>query len=309
MKKNKKKLIILLVAVLLLTTGCTKTLKDKNKKTVTNPETGQSLTKNILCRPENKDLTKLYIDNGISVNSLPKCSNFKIDSGGYEGLWNSIFVKPLAFVILFFNNYVKNAAVALIITSILIRLVAYPLTKKTAIQSELLKKAKPELDKLEKKYQGKTDQQSIMKKSQEMTMIYKKYDINPISGCVYALIQLPLFIAFLEAINRVPTLFEGKFLGLQLGTTASVGLLSRHEIVYLVLIILVGLTTYFSFRMNKTTQQEGTDPMKNMTNIMTVMIVVMGFFMSSALCIYWVTTNLFTIVQNLIVKRSKEYAK
>ena len=142
-----------------------------------------------------------------------------------------------------------------------------------------------------------------------MTMIYKKYDINPISGCVYALIQLPLFIAFLEAINRVPTLFEGKFLGLQLGTTASVGLLSRGEIVYLVLIILVGLTTYFSFRMNKTTQQEGTDPMKNMTNIMTVMIVVMGFFMSSALCIYWVTTNLFTIVQNLIVKRSKEYAK
>lgn len=309
MKNNKKKLIILLVAVLLLTTGCTKTLKDKNKKTVTNPETGQSLTKNILCRPENKDLTKLYIDNGISVNSLPKCSNFKIDSGGYEGLWNSIFVKPLAFVILFFNNYVKNAAVALIITSILIRLIAYPLTKKTAIQSELLKKAKPELDKLEKKYQGKTDQQSIMKKSQEMTMIYKKYDINPISGCVYALIQLPLFIAFLEAINRVPTLFEGKFLGLQLGTTASVGLLSRGEIVYLVLIILVGLTTYFSFRMNKTTQQEGTDPMKNMTNIMTVMIIVMGFFMSSALCIYWVTTNLFTIVQNLIVKRSKEYAK
>ena len=309
MKNNKKKLIILLVAVLLLTTGCTKTLKDKNKKTVTNPETGQSLTKNILCRPENKDLIKIYIENGISVNSLPKCSNFKIDSGGYEGLWNSIFVKPLAFVILFFNNYVKNAAVALIITSILIRLIAYPLTKKTAIQSELLKKAKPELDKLEKKYQGKTDQQSIMKKSQEMTMIYKKYDINPISGCVYALIQLPLFIAFLEAINRVPTLFEGKFLGLQLGTTASVGLLSRHEIVYLVLIILVGLTTYFSFRMNKTTQQEGTDPMKNMTNIMTVMIIVMGFFMSSALCIYWVTTNLFTIVQNLIVKRSKEYAK
>ena len=47
MKNNKKKLIILLVAVLLLTTGCTKTLKDKNKKTVTNPETGQSLTKNI----------------------------------------------------------------------------------------------------------------------------------------------------------------------------------------------------------------------------------------------------------------------
>ena len=46
--------------------------------------------------------------------------------------------------------------------------------------------------------------------------------------------------------------------------------------------------------------------MKNMTTIMTIMIIVMGFFMSSALCIYWVTTNLFTIGQNIIVKRSSK---
>ena len=306
--KNKK-IIILLVTILLLTTGCTKTLKDSNKKTVTNPETGQSLTSNILCRPESEKLKELYTKNDVRISSLPKCSNFKINEGGYEGLWNSIFVKPLAFIILWFNNYVKNPAIALIITSLLIRLIAFPLTKKTAMQSELLKKAQPELQRLEKKYEGKTDQQSIMKKSQEMTMIYKKYNINPVSGCLFALIQLPLFIAFLEAINRVPALFEGKFLGLQLGTTASVGLLTNHNFIYLILIILVGITTYFAFRMNKTTQQEGTDPMKNMTNVMTIMIIVMGFFMSSALCIYWITTNLFTIGQNMLVKRSKEYAK
>ena len=307
--KNKKKLIILLLVVFLLT-GCTKTLKDSNNKAVTNPETGQSLTKNILCQPTNKKIIKLYEENKktskVDIHKLPKCSNFKINSGGYEGLWNSIFVKPLAFVILWFNNYVNNAAIALIITSLLIRLAAYPLTKKTAMQSELLKEAQPELQRLEKKYEGKTDQQSMMKKSQEMTMIYKKYNVNPISGCLFAMIQLPLFIAFLEAINRVPALFEDRFLGLQLGTTPSVGLLTNHNFMYLLLIILVGVTTYFSFRMNKTTQQEGTDPMKNMTTIMTIMIIVMGFFMSSALCIYWVTTNLFTIGQNIIVKRSSK---
>lgn len=309
MKNNKKKIFILLIAVLLLTTGCTKTLKDSNNKTVTNPQTGQSLTKNILCQPTDEETIEKYIANGVSISSLPKCSNFKINSGGYEGLWNSIFVKPLAFVILWFNNYVKSAAIALIITSLIIRLIAYPLTKKTAMQSEILKQAQPELQRLEKKYEGKTDQQSIMKKSQEMTMIYKKYNINPISGCVYALIQLPLFIAFLEAINRTPALFEDTFLGLQLGTTPSVGLLTNHNFIYLILILLVGLTTYFSFKMNKTTSQETQDPMKNMTTIMTVMIIVMGFFMSSALCIYWITTNLFTVVQNLIVKRSKQYVK
>lgn len=302
MKKNK---IIILLFVLLLLTGCSKTLKDKDNKVVTNPETGQSLTKNILCQPEDEKLIKLYKENKVNISSLPKCSNYGINEGGYEGLWNSIFVKPLAFIILWISNYVKSCGLALILTSLLIRLVAYPLTKKTAMQSELIKKAQPELDRLEKKYQNKTDQQSIMKKSQEMTMIYKKYNINPISGCLYAFIQLPIFIAFLEAINRVPALFEETFLGLQLGTTPSVGL-GDGKILYLILIVLVGLTTYFSFKMNKTSQQQGKDPMKNMTTIMTVMIIVMGLFMSSALCIYWITTNLFTIVQNLIVKRSKE---
>ena len=305
MKKNKK-LLILLITVLLLTTGCTKTLKDANKKVVTNPETGQSLTENILCKPTNKKIIKLYEKNEVNLDTLPKCTKFSITTGGYEGLWNSIFVKPLAFVIIWFNNYVKNAAIALIITSLIIRLAAYPLTKKTAMQSELLKEAQPELQRLEKKYEGKNDQQSIMKKSQEMSIIYKKYNINPISGCIYAFIQLPLFIAFLEAINRTPAVFEGTFLSMQLGTTPSIGLLNHGNFVYLVLILLVGASTYYSFKMNKTTAQEGTDPMKNMTTIMTVMITVMGFFMSSALCIYWVTTNLFTIGQNLLVKRSKQ---
>lgn len=307
MKKNKNKIVILLITVLLLTTGCTQTLKDNKKKVVTNPETGQSLTKNILCQPESKEIIKLYEKNGVKLNELPKCSEFKITSGGYEGLWNSIFVKPLAFLILFINNYVKNAAIALIITTLIIRIAAYPLTKKSAMQSELIKNAQPELQRLEKKYANKTDQESIMKKSQEMTMIYKKYNINPVAGCLYAFIQLPLFIAFLEAINRTPALFEGTILSLQLGTTPSVGLLSNGNFVYLILILLVGATTYFSFNLNKTTAQQETSPMKNMTTIMTVMIIVMGFFMSSALCIYWIATNLFTIIQNLMVKRSKMY--
>ncbi len=305
-QKNKRKLLIVFMLVLLFTTGCTKTLKGEDKKVVTNPETGQSLTENILCQPENEETIKAYEENGVDLSEYPKCSEFKITSGGYEGLWDSIFIKPLAFVILWFTKYVKSAALALIITSLIIRLIAYPITKKTALQSELLNKAKPELDRLEKKYANKTDQESIMRKSQEMTMIYKKYNINPISGCLYGFIQLPLFIAFLEAINRVPALFEETFLGLQLGTTPSVGLLNQGNWLYIILIILVGITTYFSFRLNKTTAQADNDPMKNMTTIMTIMIIVMAFFMPAALCIYWITTNLFTVVQNLIVKRSKE---
>lgn len=304
-QKNKKKIIILFLSILLLT-GCTTTLKTEDKKVVKNPETGQSLTENILCKPTNSKVEKLYEENGVDLAALPKCSEFSVTSGGYEGLWTTFFVKPLAFIILFIQRFVGNAGLALIITSIALRLILYPVTLKTAMQSELINKAKPELDRLEKKYENKNDQESIMKKSQEMTMIYKKYNINPVSGCVYSLIQLPLFIAFLEAINRVPALFEGNFLGLQLGTTPSVGMFNNGQWWYIILAVIVGFTTYMSFSLNKTTVQSEDDPMKNMTNIMTGMIVVMGLFMSSALNIYWITTNLFTILQNLIVKRRKE---
>lgn len=304
-QKNKKKIIILFLSILLLT-GCTTTLKTEDKKVVKNPETGQSLTENILCKPTNSKVEKLYEENGVDLAALPKCSEFSVTSGGYEGLWTTLFVKPLAFIILFIQRFVGNAGLALIITSIALRLILYPVTLKTAMQSELINKAKPELDRLEKKYENKNDQESIMKKSQEMTMIYKKYNINLVSGCVYSLIQLPLFIAFLEAINRVPALFEGNFLGLQLGTTPSVGMFNNGQWWYIILAVIVGFTTYMSFSLNKTTVQSEDDPMKNMTNIMTGMIVVMGLFMSSALNIYWITTNLFTILQNLIVKRRKE---
>ena len=304
-QKKKRKIIILLVAMLLFT-GCTTTLKTEDKKVVKNPETGQSLTENILCKPTNKKVIELYEKNGVDLAAIPKCTEFNITSGGYEGLWTTFFVKPLAFIILFINKFIGQAGLSLILTSLGLRLVLYPITKKTAMQSELIKKAQPELNKLEKKYKDRNDQESIMKKSQEMTMIYKKYNINPFSSCLYSLIQLPLFIGFLEAINRVPALFEGTFLGLQLGTTPSVGLFNNGNFLYLILVLLVGVTTYLSFNLNKTTAQTENDPMKNMTNVMTGMIVIMGLFMSSALNIYWITTNLFTIIQNLIVKSSRE---
>ena len=306
MKKNKKFKIVIVLLLLLLTTGCTKTLTDSDKKAVKNETTGQTLTENILCRPTNKETIKLYEKNKVKIDKLPECKNFSITSGKYEGLWTSLFVKPLAFILIWLGNIVKNNAISIIIVSMTIRLIAFPLTKKTAMQSELIKKAQPELNRIQKKYANKQDQESIMKKSQEMTMIYKKYKINPISGCLYSFIQLPLFIAFLEAINRVPALFEDNFLGLQLGTTASVGLLNHGNWIYIILILLVGVTTYFSFSLNKTTANTKNDPMANMNNIMTGMITIMSLFMPAALCVYWLTTNLFTVVQNLIVKRSKE---
>ncbi len=305
MKKNKKFKIVIVLLLLLLTTGCTKTLTDSDKKAVKNETTGQTLTENILCRPTNKETIKLYEKNKVKIDKLPECKDFNITSGKYEGLWTSLFVKPLAFILIWLGNIVKNNAISIIIVSMTIRLIAFPLTKKTAMQSELIKKAQPELNRIQKKYANKQDQESMIKQNQEIMMVYQKYKINPISGCLFAFIQLPIFIAFFEAIQRTPVIFEDKFLGLQLGTTPAIGITSSTFYAYLIIMIIIGATTFFSFKLNSTGNME--DPsMKMMPTMMTVMIIVTALFMPSGLGIYYATSNLFTIVQNVMVKRSKE---
>ncbi len=306
MTKNKRKIkIIIVLALLLLTTGCTKTLTDNNKKPVRNELTGQTLTKNIICKPTNKKTSEIYKKYKVNIDKLPECKDFKVTSGKYEGLWTSFFVKPLAYILLRLGRFVKNYGVSVIIVSLIIRLIAFPITKKTAMQSEMMKKVQPELNRIQKKYENKKDQESMIKQNQEMMAVYKKYNVSPMSGCLFAMIQLPIFVAFFEAVQRTPVIFEDKFLGLQLGTTPSVGVTSITFYSYIVLMVLIAATTFFSFKMNSAGNSD--DPtMKMMPVMMSITIIITAMFMPTGLGIYWVTSNLFTIGQNILVKRSKK---
>lgn len=323
MKKLKKIIIVFLLVFLL--TGCTKQLvtektNDKGKKTKVvvrydkgKNATGQALTKNIICKPTNKELVSIYKKNKVNTDKLVECSKFKPIIKAKEGLWDNIFIKPLAWLILKLGYLVKNFGLSVILVGIIIRLILYPVTKKSAMQSENLKKAQPELQKLEKKYENKAnDQQAMMQKSQEMMVIYKKYNISLFSGCIIAFIQLPLFIAFLEAINRTPAIFEGKFLGLELGTTPLFAL-SGGKIYYIILPILVLVVTYFSFKLNGTQATDDSNPAaastKMMMNVMIIVITISSFQLSTAIGLYWITSSLFTVVQNLLVKRSGNNAR
>lgn len=300
-----KKLTILAMSVFLLT-GCAKNLTDENKKVVKIDETGQSLVSNILCQPTDSKAIELYEKYNVDIKSLPKCNEFKITSGGYEGIWNTIFVKPLAWVIIKLGGLVKNYGLAIIIITLALRLAVMPVTKKTAMQSENMKKAQPELEKLEKKYRDCTSQQEMMMKSQEMLAIYKKYNINPMAGCVFALIQIPLFFAFYESMNRLPVIFEGKFLGLNLGMSPLTAM-KAGQWYYIILVILVVVVTYFSFKMNQTASMgaEQEKSMKMTTNIMIVFISIASFSISTSIALYWIFNSGFTIFQNLLVKRGK----
>lgn len=309
MKKNIGKILVLLFLVLSLT-GCTKYLKDENKKSVINETTGQNLPSNILCRAEDKKTVEIYEKYAIKMSELPKCDEFKITSGGYDGIWATIFVRPLAWVIIKLGLLVKNYGLAVIIITILIRLLLYPMTQKTAMQSENMKKAQNDLNKLEKKYQGKQDQESMMQKSQEMMIIYKKYNINPLFGCLFSLIQIPLFFAFYEAMNRLPVIFEESFLGFQLGTTPLMAL-QNGKFYYLIFVVLVSVTTYFSFKLNSgaSMSKEQEKQMKMMSKISVIMISIASITMSVGIELYWIFNSGFTIVQNLLAKRKKKNVK
>lgn len=306
--KNKALKIITTLFLAISLTGCTKILKE-DKKPVQNPETGQSLVQNILCQPENDTTRSIYEEHNVDLNSLPKCDEYKITSNGYEGLWTTLFVKPLAKLILIIGKLVKNYGLAVILLTLAIRGVMYPITKKTAMQSENMKKAQPKIKKLEKKYEGKTDQESMMQKSQEMMLIYKENNINPLSGCIFAIIQIPLFFAFYEALNRLPAIFEENFIGFQLGTSPLTAFKSGHWL-YLIFPILVGVATYFSFKLNQTASmnEEQAQQMKMMMNVSLVFITIASFTMSTGIELYWIFNSGFTVIQNLLVKRSKKNA-
>ena len=329
--KKSKKVLLLLISILLLT-GCTKQLKDSKGKVVVDETTKQTLVENVLCKPsqladtykkaiEQKkiDYKKMYDDGDISkkeynkrinnmldIDKLPSCTKMSAFEGGYETLWTSVFVKPLAWVIVNIGKLLKNSyGLSIIIVTILIKLILFPITYKSLKQSENMQKAQPKLQKIEKKYAGKTDQQSMMMKSNEMMAVYKEFKINPISGCLMGFLQIPLFFAFYEALYRLPILFESKFLGFHMGMTPLAGAQIGNWY-YLILPILVGLVTYFSFKMNKNSMAgDQAKQMNMMFNIMIIVIFITSFSMSTAIIIYWVINSLTSIIQGLLVKRSK----
>ena len=168
-----------------------------------------------------------------------------------------------------------------------------------------MKKASPEIQKIEKKYANKTDSDSMMMKSQETMLIYKKYKINPVSGCLIAFIQLPLFFAFLQAINRVPAIFEDNLLGMKLGMTPWIGI-SKGKYIYILLILLIILTTYLSFKnsMKQTgTNSEMERQMQFSLKFMIIMISIASFSLPTAIALYWVVTNGFIVIQNMIFQK------
>ena len=306
----KKKIFILVIMLSIMLTGCTRYLTDDNNKRIVNEATGQSLPSNILCKPTSEELLNIYEKYNdkleVSLEKLVECKDLKYyDSDNYSGLWVQLIVMPLAWLIIKIGNLVNNYGLSVMLVGLLIRLILLPFSIKIMKQSENMKKIQPEMAKLERKYAGKDDQQSQMAKSQEMMMLYKKHNVSPFGSCLISFVQLPIFFGFLEAINRIPAIFEGSLGAYDLGITPLIGLKSGNYY-YIILILLIMLTTYLSFKFSMNNQVGNTEQqkqMKYMTGFMLVFITIASFSLPTAIALYWVVTNGFNVIQNLVVKR------
>ncbi|MCR4581475.1 MAG: YidC/Oxa1 family membrane protein insertase [Bacilli bacterium] len=309
MKKKYGKLLVLVLLVLCTLTGCTKQLMKDNKERVVNEATGQTLTSNILCLPKDEKLLNTYTEYkdklAVNMDDLVVCEKMPAWKTKYDGIWTQIFVQPLSWCIINLGKLVGNYGVAVILLGLIIRLLLLPVTIKTTKQQQVMKELQPQLNKLEKKYAGKDDKDSMMKKSQEMMALYQKYKINPLSSCLTMLIQLPIFFAFLEAINRTPAIFENSLWKFQLGTTPLFGITHGNYWYILLLVLIIGFTI-ITFMQSMGATNVNSEQQKQSRMMMIMMMVFIGiasFQLPSAIALYWGIVNIFSVVQTFIIKK------
>lgn len=230
----------------------------------------------------------------------------------------------------------KSYGLVIIITTILIRTLAWPIYARTNDMSLKMGIMGPELAKIEERYRDRQDQESQQRKQMETMQLYKKYGVG-IGGCLMPLIQMPLFIAFYETLQRVPQTLTQKmnfdfltrsFLGLNLFETAE-GATGWQKYGIWVLAALVGITQIFSqLRMSqrqkkqKEAQQAGipqyrrvaeTDQQKQQTRVMqfmmygmSIMMVVFVLRSTAALGLYWLVGNIYSTIQAEISQKTSK---
>ncbi|MCS1352695.1 membrane protein insertase YidC [Mechercharimyces sp. CAU 1602] len=200
-----------------------------------------------------------------------------------NSFWDKYFVAPLSDALDWFKEFLGNYGYSIIVLTIIIRFFLLPLTLKQMKSSKAMQKIQPEMQKLREKY--KNDQQKMQ---QETMKLFQKHNVNPMAGCLPLLVQMPILIAFYQAIMRNEHIFEANFLWLELGSADP----------YYIFPLLAAVTTF----LQSIVMGMGDNPQTRLFLwIMPIMIFVLAFNFPSALSVYWVISNLFTMVQYAIL--------
>lgn len=215
--------------------------------------------------------------------------------------WDRYVLYYLSSFILWIAGLVNDSyGWAIIIFTIIIRIILFPLQAISIKSMAKQQKLQPQMDALRKKYSGK-DVETRQKLQAETSKLYKEAGVNPYVGCLPLLIQLPIMWALYQSIWRTPELMNGKFLWMDLGRPDP----------YFVMPILAAVFTFMSSYISQMSQPQSSinGMTKSMTYIMPVIIGVSAIGIQSAISIYWVISNLFQVVQTFILQNPFKYQR
>ncbi|MCY9878052.1 membrane protein insertase YidC [Vibrio natriegens] len=207
----------------------------------------------------------------------------------YGWLW--FIAKPLHWLLSMIHGFVANWGVAIILLTFVVRGAMYPLTKAQYTSMAKMRMLQPKLQAMRERIGD--DRQRM---SQEMMELYKKEKVNPLGGCLPLILQMPIFISLYWALMESVELRHSPFFGW-------IHDLSAQD-PYYILPLLMGASMFMIQKMSPTTV---TDPMQQ--KIMTFMPVMFTFFFlffPSGLVLYWLVSNIVTLIQQTLIYKGLE---
>lgn len=209
--------------------------------------------------------------------------------------------KALLVVLRFFYSIVHNWGIAIILLSILLNVLLFPLTFKSFSSMQKMQALQPQMEKLKKLHKD-----NPQKLNKEIMELYKKYKINPLGGCLPMLLQMPIFIALYQALMKSIELRGAKFLWVQdLSSPDAVGIpitlpIVGNSINILPLLMVAAMVVQQKMStasMGSAVTDEQKQQQKMMLILMPVMFGFIFYNMPSGLVIYWIVNTVLTIVE------------
>ena len=202
------------------------------------------------------------------------------------GFFN-LLAQPLFTVLTFFYGFFKNYGVAIILLTVLIKIIFWPLTHKSYSSMKSMQKLQPEMAKLREKF--KNDKERLNK---EMMQLYKTHSVNPLGGCLPMIVQIPVFFALYKVLLESIALRHAPFAFWLTDLSA--------KDPYYITPILMGASMFVQQKMTPTTA----DPMQaKIFMMMPIVFTFMFLNFPSGLVIYWLVNNLLTILQQYFIHR------
>jgi len=199
----------------------------------------------------------------------------------------------------FFQSYVGDYGVAIILLTVAVRVVLLPLTLRQMKSMQAMKELQPQIKKLQEKH--KDDKQ---KQQEEVLKFYKDNKVNPLSGCLPLILQLPILIALYRTLSKTNLLNGKPFLIFindltwTAGTPNTSSFTTAQHLPYFLLVVLMAATTFMSQKM------VSTDPEQDK------MMLMMGAFMAfiawklpAGVLLYWITANVLQMLQQVATAR------